>query len=551
MKKLAKTITVAAVASSLLLMNAFNVSAAPWGNFPSSGPQSRQPQNSNKVQYSSVTLESSTPESNGTLDLSGDSILLQFSEDISYSSSDTDTKILLLKGAKKSVPVTITKATSSSLLITPEDDLTENSTYKLYVYSLKDSDDLTIKSFSLTFKTSEKSNEDTSNSEVSDFKDIKKDFWAYDAIMDLTKRGVVKGYSDNTFKPDATVTRSEFAAMLTKALGLTATSSTQTFSDVDESSWDYKAVEAAKEYMTGYKTSNGTMYFYGSKEAVREDMAVALVKALGLTVESNNSSLKELYSDYSSISPNLRDYVYTAYINGIMTGSDGKFNPQGSLTRAEAASLLERALVKTEKVTVGDSDSTDDSEKVVVDGTDTTTGSTATDARLKSIKVNGTKITEFSADTYAYNVVLPYGTTEIPTVTASVYDTYGATASITQATALPGYAMVKVTAEDGSTTITYYIYFTVDEKNSSDATLSNVTVNGTAISSFDPDVYSYSVRLAAGTTVVPTVVATANDANANVIVVPAANLPGTSTIIITAEDGTTTGIYTIKFTVAD
>jgi len=45
--------------------------------------------------------------------------------------------------------------------------------------------------------------------------------------------------------------------------------------------------------------------FYGSKSAVREDMAVALVKALDLTVASDDE-LEEAFSDYDSISENLR-----------------------------------------------------------------------------------------------------------------------------------------------------------------------------------------------------------------------------------------------------
>ncbi|NTV90782.1 MAG: S-layer homology domain-containing protein, partial [Clostridiales bacterium] len=132
---------------------------------------------------------------------------------------------------------------------------------------------------------------------------------------------------------------------------------------VDTDSWAYAIVEAAKAYLTGYKSSDGTMYFYGSKEAVREDMAVALVKALGLTVQSNDTALAAAFTDYDDISEALRDYVYTAYVEGIMKGSDGEFNPQGGLTRAEAAVLIQRALQTAEKVVVDDSDTSD---KVVV-----------------------------------------------------------------------------------------------------------------------------------------------------------------------------------------
>ena len=51
---------------------------------------------------------------------------------------------------------------------------------------------------------------------------------------------------------------------------------------------------------------------------------------------------------------------------------------------------------------------------------------------------------------------------------------------------------------------------------------------------------SYSVELPAGTTVVPTVAATPTDTNASAVVTAATSLPGTTTVVITAQDGVTT-----------
>jgi hypothetical protein len=147
------------------------------------------------------------------------------------------------------------------------------------------------------------------------FEDISEDFWGYQAIQQLAELGIINGFSDNTFKPNKSVTRSQFAQMLTMALDLTAGSNTQTFADVPANSWDYKAVEASAKYLTGYRTSSGTMYFYGGRNAVREDMAVALVKALNITLVSDNGQLQQVFKDYDQISPSLRDYVYTAYMN--------------------------------------------------------------------------------------------------------------------------------------------------------------------------------------------------------------------------------------------
>ena len=376
------------------------------------------------------------------------------------------------------------------------------------------------------------------------FNDVARDFWAYQAILDLTNRGILSGYSDNTFKPGKNVTRSEFATMLTKTLNLKATDNAQTFADVPPSSWDYAVVEAAKNYLTGYQTSNGTMYFYGSRNAVREDMAVALVKALNLAVESDNGQLQQLFSDYNLINVNLRDYVYTAYKNGIMIGSNGLFGPQDNLTRAQAAVLLQRALQKTEKVAVGGSDG----QKVVVGNSGYLLDA---DATLSNLTVNGTAIPGFASNIFTYNVVLPAGTTTVPTVAATVNDTGKATAAITSASSLPGTTIILVTAQNGTTKNIYTINFTISGVNNTDATLSGLTYNGVTVAGFNPYTLTYNVVLPAGTTAVPTVAATVNDTGkATAVVTQAAGLPGTATVVVTAQDGVTQKIYIINFTVA-
>ncbi len=91
----------------------------------------------------------------------------------------------------------------------------------------------------------------------------------------------------------------------------------------------------------------------------------------------------------------------------------------------------------------------------------------------------------------------------------------------------------------------------VEYVKSSDATLSDLTVDGTTIESFAAETLTYNVELAAGTTEVPTIIATATDDRANAVVTPAESLSGATTILVTAEDGTTTKTYTIKFTVAN
>jgi len=83
---------------------------------------------------------------------------------------------------------------------------------------------------------------------------------------------------------------------------------------------------------------------------------------------------------------------------------------------------------------------------------------------------------------------------------------------------------------------------------SDNADLRSLSVNGIPVSGFDPDVTAYNVELPYGASSA-VVTATASDPNAECIVTPASSLPGSATITVTAEDGTTTKTYTINFTI--
>ncbi|PLX17396.1 MAG: hypothetical protein C0597_07050, partial [Marinilabiliales bacterium] len=111
-----------------------------------------------------------------------------------------------------------------------------------------------------------------------------------------------------------------------------------------------------------------------------------------------------------------------------------------------------------------------------------------------------------------------------------------------------GTTIILVTAEDGTTEITYEVNFTVAPNN--DATLSDLKINGSSVSGFNSSTLTYDIELSSGTTLVPAVTATTNDINAEAVVTDATALPGTTSILVTAEDGTTEETYEINFSVA-
>ena len=87
---------------------------------------------------------------------------------------------------------------------------------------------------------------------------------------------------------------------------------------------------------------------------------------------------------------------------------------------------------------------------------------------------------------------------------------------------------------------------------SSDASLSDLTINGTTITGFSPIVFIYTLDLPYDTAGVPLVDATVNDSDASKVITQASALTGTenertATVVVTAEDGVTENTYTVTF----
>lgn len=182
----------------------------------------------------------------------------------------------------------------------------------------------------------------------SSFSDVPRSHWAYQEITEMAEKGIIAGYSDRMFRPNNQVTRAEFAKIMIAAadVDIDKRSIPQTFKDVPKSHWAFYYVEYAKPYLTGYKS--GSTYTYKPNDAaVREDIAVALVRLLGYD-KKYTADLNQLkkFKDDDDISPALRSYIAIAVQSNLMQGSNNSFRPQDPITRAEAASLLYRALIE-------------------------------------------------------------------------------------------------------------------------------------------------------------------------------------------------------------
>ncbi len=201
---------------------------------------------------------------------------------------------------------------------------------------------------------------DTSVSSSS-FSDVPDTHWASDEIKWMLENNIAQGAGEGKFLPDKSVSRAEYAKMMVLTLKLRLINpETPTFQDIEKGGWQYKYVETAKWYLTVYKNSNGLYYYYPQREAQREDMAVALVKALGLDKETPDLTVLDAYTDSGDISEKLKSYMAIAVKNGLIAGyTDSSGNkvlaPKETITRAQAAVLLYNAFKQNEeKITFED-----------------------------------------------------------------------------------------------------------------------------------------------------------------------------------------------------
>jgi len=176
-----------------------------------------------------------------------------------------------------------------------------------------------------------------------------------------------------------------------------------------------------------------------------------------------------------------------------------------------------------------------------------TTRVAETNALLTALSYNNIPVPGFDGATNTYDIVLDYGTTDIPVLTWTLSDP-NASAEATDLSAFPGASTVTVTAEDGTTENIYTINFSVSATMSSDATLKEIRINGELLPGFDPSVYEYQYALPFGTTGPAVISAVANSLVATV----SYSQPGSATslggVTVTAQNGTESQ-YAIFFSI--
>lgn len=177
------------------------------------------------------------------------------------------------------------------------------------------------------------------------FKDIASvQAWAGRQIAVVAAKGAIEGVGNGNFAPKSNVTRAEFAKMLIRALNLENNSAKQSFGDVSSTSWyaPYVAVAAEKGIITGRSAAK----FDPNATITRAEMATMIsraIKSINPKATTSASALSK-FSDAAKISASLRDGVAFAASNNLVIGNAGKFNPNNTATRAEAAVIIYRTI---------------------------------------------------------------------------------------------------------------------------------------------------------------------------------------------------------------
>lgn len=172
--------------------------------------------------------------------------------------------------------------------------------------------------------------------------------WAAGSIASMTERGLFSGYPDGTFKPDQPMTQAEAVTLVMNLAGEDATTDSDTSEEPEDEdlsevpSWAQDAASRA-----AHKGIIKLNRFHSAMQCSRAQTAVMLAIALGLEPEETDDIP---FKDGILISPEDVGHIMALYREGIIAGSsNGNFNPNSAVTRAQMACMLEQALKDKEE----------------------------------------------------------------------------------------------------------------------------------------------------------------------------------------------------------
>ena len=180
-----------------------------------------------------------------------------------------------------------------------------------------------------------------------DFLDVSRTDWFYYDVRYVCENGLMNGTSRNRFSPYGTATRGMLVTILYRMENEPRCFGSAAFSDVKPGAYYEKAVVWASQngIVSGY--TDGT--FRPDAPVTREQLASILYRYTlyrGQDVSAGETTSLTGYGDAQAVSSYALPAMRWACGTGILQGANGKLNPSGLATRAQLAAMLHRYLTK-------------------------------------------------------------------------------------------------------------------------------------------------------------------------------------------------------------
>lgn len=172
------------------------------------------------------------------------------------------------------------------------------------------------------------------------FSDVAEDDWYYDAVAYVAENGIMSGTDGSRFSPNGTLTRAMLSQILYAMEDKPAVSGAATFSDVAAGAWYADAVNwtAAQGIVAGM----GENSFAPDAPVTREQLSLILYGYARYKGYDTSASVSlSGYADRDSVAVWAADSMGWAVSEGLISGRPGGYlDPAGTATRAEVAQIL-------------------------------------------------------------------------------------------------------------------------------------------------------------------------------------------------------------------
>lgn len=169
--------------------------------------------------------------------------------------------------------------------------------------------------------------------------------WAETALSKWHGLGFLQGDPDGGFRPDSSISRAEFVALVNRMQDYSITDDVSLYGDVAEVDWFYEDISRA--LAAGYINGTGENTMSPYDNITRQEAIVIIARIAGLGGVDYDEAVLTEARDAAQIADWARDLVGAALADGLVSGSDGSLNPQADITRAEAVVLMDRLYDRT------------------------------------------------------------------------------------------------------------------------------------------------------------------------------------------------------------